>query len=387
MQVEARKLDRSGVDPFHDLRRLVAFEASEQRARVALDHDHRTVHFAHEFLLDRAIQKLQQWIETTRDVEQPARLLMHPELPPGPDLEELLQRPDPAGKRDKSVSKLGHHRLALVHRINNAKIVERRIRYLALHQHARNHSDDVAQLVEHCLGERSHQSDTRSAIDDSDSALAKELAECTCSLDVIRTSAGIGSAENRETPDLAHVRGCIAAIMPTPNPTRDCPPSQTTTAPVMNFAASLDRKSARSAISSFVAKRPAGIACINCLRISGVGASRRIPSVSSTAPGAIELTRTPCGPHSMARHFVSKSTPAFAAQTCACKGIGVNACVAEMLIMEAPGRLRCSYTARHVLNVPSKSMSTTALNPFADIPSAGAGKLPAAPQTTRSISP
>src|SRR6185295_16577035 len=38
--------------------------------------------------------------------------------------------------------------------------------------------------------------------------------------------------------------GRMAAIMVTPSPARDCPPSQTTTAPVMNFAASLERKSA-----------------------------------------------------------------------------------------------------------------------------------------------
>ena len=181
--------------------------------------------------------------------------------------------------------------------------------------------------------------------------------------------------------------GFIAAIRLAPSPERDWPPSQTTTAPVMNFAASLERKTAASAISSLVAKRCNGMPRVNCFLISGVGASRRMPSVSSTAPGAIEFTRTPCGPHSIARHLVNMSTPALAAQTCACIGIGVNACIAEIFTIEAPGRLRCSNTARQVLKVPSKSMSTTALKPLADMPSAGAGKFPAAPQTTMSISP
>jgi len=70
---------------------------------------------------------------------------------------------------------------------------------------------------------------------------------------------------------------------------------------------------------------------------------------------------------------------AFAAQ--------VLACIAEMLMNDDSGRRRRSNTALHVWNVSNKSMSPTALNPFADIPSAGAGKFPAAPQTTRSISP
>jgi hypothetical protein len=81
------------------------------------------------------------------------------------------------------------------------------------------------------------------------------------------------------------------------------------------------------------------------------------------------------------------SMPAFAAQTWACIAMGVNACMAEMLMIDAPGRRKCSNAARQVLKVPRRSMSTTDLNPFADIPSTGAGKFPAAPQTTRSISP
>ena len=61
--------------------------------------------------------------------------------------------------------------------------------------------------------------------------------------------------------------------------------------------------------------------------------------------------------------------------------------LAEMLTMDAPGRFKCSNAARQVLKVPSRSISTTDLNPLADMPSTGAGKFPAAPQTTRSISP
>src|ERR1035437_8457772 len=51
-----------------------------------------------------------------------------------------------------------------------------------------------------------------------------------------------------------------------------------------------------------------------------------------------------------------------------------------MPITEAPGFRKTSYAARQVLNVPSRSMSITALNPFADMPAPDAGKLPAAQQ-------
>src|SRR5438270_863262 len=66
-------------------------------------------------------------------------------------------------------------------------------------------------------------------------------------------------------------------------------------APVMYWAASEQRKSARSAISSLVAKRRRGTEAITFSRISGVGARRRMPSVSSTGPGVMTSTGMPDG--------------------------------------------------------------------------------------------
>src|SRR5450759_793318 len=154
----------------------------------------------------------------------------------------------------------------------------------------------------------------------------------------------------------------------TPSPASDCPPSQTTTAPVMNLAASLDRNSARSAISSFVAKRRSGMLRASCFFISGVGARRFIPSVSSTAPGAIELTRTPSGPHSIARHFVSMSTPAFAAQTCACIGIGVNACMAVVDIDLLGTFNTCRAVFEHLRRPGASIINISAMQAFTPMP-------------------
>src|SRR3990167_11531892 len=95
--------------------------------------------------------------------------------------------------------------------------------------------------------------------------------------------------------------------------------------------------------------------------ISGVGASRAMPSVSAIGPGDIALTRTPAGPHSMARHLVSMLMPAFAAQTCAWKTLGFTTCGAVIDISEAPGRFRYWNEARNTLNVPMRSISTTVL--------------------------
>ncbi len=67
-----------------------------------------------------------------------------------------------------------------------------------------------------------------------------------------------------------------------------------------------------------------------------------MPSVPSIGPGITALTRTPSGPHSIARLRVSWSTPALAAQTWLCSAIATDDCGAEMLMTLAPGLFRYS---------------------------------------------
>ena len=106
------------------------------------------------------------------------------------------------------------------------------------------------------------------------------------------------------------------------------------------------------------------------------------------APGAIAFTRTPYGPHSTAHVRVSESTPAFAAATCAWSDTPRSSNGALMLTMFPPcSRSHASNAARDTLYVPSRSMSTTALNPFGEMFVIGAGKLPAALLTTTSRRP
>ena len=58
------------------------------------------------------------------------------------------------------------------------------------------------------------------------------------------------------------------------------------------------------------------------------------------------LTRTPAGPHSIARHLVSMLTAALDAQTWLWNASGFTASGAVMAISEAPGVRRCSKLAR-----------------------------------------
>ena len=68
-------------------------------------------------------------------------------------------------------------------------------------------------------------------------------------------------------------------------------------------------------------------------------------------------------------------------------GASLIAQLLRIAISDAPGRASKSWQPRNTLNVPLRSMSTTVRNAFADMPSAGARKLPAAPEMTMSIDP
>ena len=61
----------------------------------------------------------------TGHVEDAAGLPVQTELPPRPDLEELLEAAQAAGHKHEGIGKLGHLLFALVHRVADAQRGER----------------------------------------------------------------------------------------------------------------------------------------------------------------------------------------------------------------------------------------------------------------------
>lgn len=115
--------------------------------------------------------------------------------------------------------------------------------------------------------------------------------------------------------------------------------------------------------------------------ISELFPRRSKPSEPAMHPGTMPLTRTPYGPHSVARTFVRASTPALAAPACACRADPFQWIYAEILMMqpERLGFIAWMKTALLILNVPRVSISIIVRNAFVLSFSAVARKFPAAP--------
>src|ERR1043166_7606384 len=75
-----------------------------------------------ERLGNRAVEELHERSVIAGGVEEAARLGVHAELRPRPDLEDLFERAEAAGERDEAVGEIGHRRLALVHRLDDANL-------------------------------------------------------------------------------------------------------------------------------------------------------------------------------------------------------------------------------------------------------------------------
>src|SRR5689334_23930704 len=125
------------------------------------------------------------------------------------------------------------------------------------------------------------------------------------------------------------------------------PPSTSRIVPVTYDEASEARNRAASAMSACVPQRRNGVDAVMVSLIPGIVAmTLSMPQVSSIGPGLMPLTRTPAGPHSIARHLVNMLTAALDAQTWLWKASSLTASGAVMAISEAAGARGCSKLAR-----------------------------------------
>ncbi|MNJ76941.1 hypothetical protein D3C77_743310 [compost metagenome] len=70
----------------------------------------------------------------TVNIQQPDRLAVVTDLPPGPDFEQLLQRTDAARQGNKTVGQFGHPRLTGVHVGDDFQLGQATVRRFGLDQ-------------------------------------------------------------------------------------------------------------------------------------------------------------------------------------------------------------------------------------------------------------
>ncbi len=149
-----------------------------------------------EALVHHVVGEGEQPIPVSGDVEQADRFAVKPELRPGEDLEQFLDRAEAARQRDHSIRQRLHQRLALVHRFDDPQVFEAGVSDLPVDQHPRDHADHLAALGEDGVGHGPHHSDLSPAVDEPQALRRKLGAERRASLHICRHPTGAGSAED-----------------------------------------------------------------------------------------------------------------------------------------------------------------------------------------------
>jgi hypothetical protein len=149
-------------------------------------------------LLGRPVEQLQQRREVPGGVEDPARLVVHPELGPGHGLAELVERAEPAGQHDEPVAQVGHTRFALVHGRHDLQLGQAGVRDLGLDQRGGHDAGHLAAGRQAGVGQRAHQAEVSAAVDEPDAPAGQFPPQRGGGLDVDGVGAGAGAAEHGE---------------------------------------------------------------------------------------------------------------------------------------------------------------------------------------------
>src|SRR4051794_10815616 len=144
------------------------------------------------------VEEAHEPVEVAAHVEEPERLGVQPELVPGVDLEELLERPDAAREGDEGVRQLRHQRLALVHGVDHAQLAQRRMADLAIHERLRDDADDAPARLERGVRHGAHEPHARAAVDHLDAALGEPQAEVARRRPVREVRAGARPGEDAD---------------------------------------------------------------------------------------------------------------------------------------------------------------------------------------------
>ena len=136
--------------------------------------------------------------EEAADIQGADRLGVEPELRPGQDLGQLLERPEAAGQGEEGVRQLGHDGLSLVERRHDPQLRHALVRELALDEPGRDDPGDATAGRQGAVRDRAHQPDGATAVDELDAAFGERPADERGDLRVPRIPSGARAAEHAD---------------------------------------------------------------------------------------------------------------------------------------------------------------------------------------------
>uniref|UniRef100_A0A1X7TJ73 Uncharacterized protein n=1 Tax=Amphimedon queenslandica TaxID=400682 RepID=A0A1X7TJ73_AMPQE len=147
------------------------------------------------------IHKIDQRIVIALDIEQQCRLGMDADPGQGPDLEEFVHGPDPAGQDDESIRASEHQAFALCHGLDLAHFVDPPMQALMREKIARDDADDPSPGFEGGIGQRSHHALPATPVDEIDAAAGDGSPQTLRSIDPNRRKARLIAAKYAKTLD------------------------------------------------------------------------------------------------------------------------------------------------------------------------------------------
>lgn len=126
----------------------------DQRFRIVLRDHHAAMHRHQKAFRYRVIEKAQQAIVVTFDIQDPAGLPLKPELRPGQDFAKLLESAIPAWQCDEGIGQPGHQSFPLMHGADYAQLRELAVGYFFVHQGTRDDADYFSAGSKRGIGQR-----------------------------------------------------------------------------------------------------------------------------------------------------------------------------------------------------------------------------------------
>jgi hypothetical protein len=156
--------------------------------------------------VDHPVQLGDQRFPESIDVEQDDRFAVQPQLRPGGDLSEFLQRAQATGEGDEGIGQVVHELLALMHRPDLVQRGQARVGDFTGEQARWDYPDDPAAVAESGIGQLTHEANAAPPVDKVHAAAGDQDAQSTGSIPVAGISRYRRPAEHTDRAQSHHQR-------------------------------------------------------------------------------------------------------------------------------------------------------------------------------------